>query len=40
MNSARRFRAAVELRPLSGLVPFAEALGEKVAAAGLQTTRA
>jgi len=30
----------VMLRPLSGLVPFAEAIGEKVASAGLQTTRA
>jgi SnoaL-like domain len=30
----------VLLRPLSGLVPFAQAMGEKVAAAGLQTTRA
>ena len=30
----------VMLRPLSGLVPFAQAMGEKVAAAGLQTTRA
>jgi SnoaL-like domain len=29
----------VFLRPLSGLVPFAQAMGEKVAAAGLQTTR-
>jgi hypothetical protein len=30
----------VMLRPLSGLVPFAQAMGEKVAAAGLQTTPA
>ena len=30
----------VMLRPLSGLVPFAQAVGEKVARAGLQTTRA
>jgi hypothetical protein len=30
----------VMLRPLSGLVPFAQAMGEKVAAAGLQTARA
>jgi hypothetical protein len=30
----------VMLRPLSGLAPFAQAMGEKVAAAGLQTTRA
>jgi hypothetical protein len=30
----------VMLRPISGLVPFAQAMGEKVAAAGLQTTRA
>jgi SnoaL-like domain len=30
----------VMLRPLSGLVPFAEAMGERAAAAGLQTTRA
>jgi hypothetical protein len=30
----------VMLRPLSGLVPFAQAMGEKVARAGLQTTRA
>ena len=29
----------VMLRPLSGLVPFAQAMGEKVAEAGLQTTR-
>jgi SnoaL-like domain len=29
----------VMLRPLSGLVPFAQAMGEKVAVAGLQTTR-
>jgi hypothetical protein len=29
----------VMLRPLSGLVPFAQAMGEKVTAAGLQTTR-
>jgi SnoaL-like domain len=30
----------VMLRPLSGLVPFAQAMGEKVAQAGLRTTRA
>ena len=30
----------VMLRPLSGLVPFAQAMGEKVAQAGLQSTRA
>jgi hypothetical protein len=30
----------VMLRPLSGLVPFAQAMGEKVVQAGLQTTRA
>ncbi len=30
----------VMLRPISGLVPFAQAMGEKVQAAGLQTTRA
>ena len=30
----------VMVRPMSGLVPFAQAVGEKVAAAGLQTTRA
>ncbi len=30
----------VMIRPLSGLVPFAEAMGAKVAQAGLQTTRA
>ena len=30
----------VMLRPLSGLVPFAQAMGEKVTQAGLQTTRA
>jgi hypothetical protein len=30
----------VMLRPISGLLPFAQAVGEKVAAAGLQTTRA
>jgi len=29
----------VMLRPLSGLIPFAQAMGEKVAQAGLQTTR-
>jgi hypothetical protein len=29
----------VMLRPLSGLVPFAQAMGEKVTQAGLQTTR-
>jgi len=29
----------VMLRPISGLIPFAQAMGEKVAAAGLQTTR-
>jgi SnoaL-like domain len=30
----------VMIRPLSGLAPFAEAMGEKVARAGLATTRA
>jgi SnoaL-like protein len=30
----------VMLRPISGLLPFAQAMGEKVAQAGLQTTRA
>ncbi len=30
----------VMLRPLSGLVPFAQAMGEKAQQAGLQTTRA
>lgn len=30
----------VMLRPLSGLIPFAQAMGEKATAAGLQTTRA
>lgn len=30
----------VMLRPISGLLPFAQAMGEKVARAGLQTTRA
>jgi SnoaL-like domain len=30
----------VMLRPLSGLIPFAQAMGEKVAEAGLETTRA
>ncbi|HEY2569875.1 MAG TPA: nuclear transport factor 2 family protein [Solirubrobacteraceae bacterium] len=30
----------VMLRPLSGLLPFAEAMGERATAAGLQTTRA
>ena len=30
----------VMVRPMSGLVPFAQAMGEKVTAAGLQTTRA
>ncbi len=29
----------VMLRPLSGLIPFAQAMGEKVVAAGLETTR-
>lgn len=29
----------VMLRPLSGLIPFAQAMGERVAGAGLQTTR-
>jgi SnoaL-like domain len=29
----------VMLRPLSGLLPFAQAMGEKVSAAGLSTTR-
>jgi hypothetical protein len=29
----------VILRPLSGLVPFAQAMGEKAVSAGLQTTR-
>ena len=30
----------VMLRPISGLLPFAQAMGEKLAAAGIQTTRA
>ena len=30
---------SVMLRPLSGLLPFAEAMAEKAQAAGLQTTR-
>jgi SnoaL-like domain len=30
----------VMLRPISGLLPFAQAMGEKVAQAGLQTTPA
>jgi hypothetical protein len=30
----------VMMRPLSGLVPFAQAMGEKLARAGLQTTSA
>jgi len=30
----------VMIRPISGLSPFAQAMGEKVAAAGLQTTPA
>jgi SnoaL-like domain len=30
----------VMLRPISGLLPFAQAMGEKAVAAGLQTTRA
>ena len=30
----------VMIRPMSGLVPFAQAMGERVMAAGLQTTRA
>jgi hypothetical protein len=29
----------VMIRPMSGLVPFAQAMGEKAVAAGLQTTR-
>jgi len=29
----------VMVRPLSGLIPFAQAMGEKAAAAGVQTTR-
>jgi hypothetical protein len=29
----------VMLRPISGLLPFAQAMGEKATAAGLQTTR-
>ncbi len=29
----------VMLRPLSGLIPFAQAMGEKAIAAGVQTTR-
>jgi hypothetical protein len=29
----------VMLRPISGLLPFAQAMGEKVTQAGLQTTR-
>ena len=29
----------VMLRPISGLMPFAQAMAEQVAAAGLQTTR-
>ena len=29
----------VMLRPMSALVPFAQAMGEKAQAAGLQTTR-
>jgi len=30
----------VMIRPMSGLIPFAQAMGEKVQAAGLQTTSA
>jgi hypothetical protein len=30
----------VMVRPLSGLIPFAQAMGEKATQAGLQTTRA
>jgi hypothetical protein len=30
----------VMIRPVSGLMPFAQAMGEKAAQAGLQTTRA
>lgn len=30
----------VLIRPMSGLIPFAQAMGEKAAAAGLQTTPA
>jgi hypothetical protein len=29
----------VMIRPLSGLIPFAQAMGEKAVAAGVQTTR-
>ena len=29
----------VMIRPMSGLIPFAQAMGEKVAAAGILTTR-
>ncbi len=29
----------VMVRPLSGLIPFAQAMGEKAAAAGVETTR-
>ena len=32
--------STVMLRPISGLLPFAQAMGEKVAHAGLLTTRA
>jgi hypothetical protein len=31
---------SVMIRPLSGLIPFAQAMGEKAERAGLQTTRA
>jgi hypothetical protein len=37
---ARIVDFTVLLRPMSALVPFAQAMGEKVAAAGLQTTPA
>ena len=40
LNSRKRWIAefTVMLRPLSGLMPFAQAMAERVAAAGLQTT--
>ena len=34
------FDFTVMVRPLSALIPFAQAMGEKAAAAGLHTTRA
>jgi hypothetical protein len=40
MSMAERYRAAVMLRPMSALVPFAQAMAERAHAAGLQIARA